>query len=251
MDNIYHQDNVRAFSVAIEVDEMTQFIRGIYYRAVPFICVTVFVWICLAAMGIELYHKLLIPFYVPLICAFLTMVVLHCIPQTAMCSPCNWILACFVVAMTTLGGAQTATGLGTLSLVLAVIGVTLILLILNFSGAMCPQEFLPGGVFSTLLMIFLLIALIAVGIAQLCTGNQKILDAFVSILFIMVIIAIPIQAQFNHGRLDAIELMPREHLIVCALTVYLHAVIFFSCICYFIKVDEKKAATAPSSTSEY
>ncbi|KPU73644.1 uncharacterized protein Dana_GF15548, isoform B [Drosophila ananassae] len=153
--------------------------------------------------------------------------------------------------MTTLGGAQSATGLGTLPLVLAVFGVTLIVLILNFSGAMCPQDFLPGGVFSTLLMIFLLIALIALGIVQLCTGNQKVLDAFISILFIMVIIAIPIQAQFNHGRLDAIELVPQQHLVVCALTVYLHTVMFFSCICYFIKVEEKKAATAPSTTSEY
>ncbi|KAH8314127.1 hypothetical protein KR067_013335, partial [Drosophila pandora] len=241
MDNIYHQDNVRPMSIAA-VDEMTQFIRGIYYRAVPFICVTVFVWILLAAIGIELYHYLLVPFYVLLIFAFLTMVVLHCIPQTAICTPCNWILACFVVAMTTLGGAQSATGLGTLPLVLAVFGVTLIVLILNFSGAMCPQDFLPGGVFSTLLMIFLLIALIAVGIVQLCTGNQMVLDAFISILFIMVIIAIPIQAQFNHGRLDAIELVPEQHLVVCALTVYLHTVMFFSCICYFIKVEEKKAA---------
>ncbi|KAH8266425.1 hypothetical protein KR026_008160 [Drosophila bipectinata] len=250
MDNIYHQDHqVRV--VTSTVDEMTQFIRGIYYRAVPFICVTVTVWLLLSALGIELYSHLLVPFYVPLILAFLTLMVLHCIPQTAMCFPCNWILACFVVVMVTLGGAQTATGLGTLTLFLAVLGVTALVLILNFSGAMCPQEFLPGGVISTLLMIVLLIALVAVGIAQLCTGSQKVLDAFVSILFVMLIIAIPIQAQFNHGRLDAIEVVPEQHLIVCALTVYLHSVMFFSCVCYFIKLDEKKSATAPTTTPDY
>ncbi|XP_052851241.1 uncharacterized protein LOC128261540 isoform X5 [Drosophila gunungcola] len=59
-----------------------------------------------------------------------------------------------------------------------------------------------------------------------------------------------IMAQFNHGRLDIVEVMPREHLMICTLTLYLHTMMFFCCVCYFVLVTERKASTEPTTVTE-
>ncbi|XP_017013237.2 uncharacterized protein [Drosophila takahashii] len=242
MDNIYHQDNVRA--TVADLDPMTQFIRSIYNLGLIVIGVTVAAWLLLLMTNVHPHHYLPFPAYVLGIVIFVAMVAMHCFPRISFYSPSKWIMTCLVVLCTTVAGCCIIDDLSMLTISLVMIGVALIILVLNFSGAKCPQEFLPGGVCSTLLMIVLLVVLIVVGIAQLCTGNVELLDAFVSILFVMLIIAIPIQAQFNHGRLDVVEVVPREHLMVCTLTLYLHSMMFFCCVCYFILVDERKASTA-------
>ncbi|XP_052851236.1 uncharacterized protein LOC128261540 isoform X1 [Drosophila gunungcola] len=248
MDNIYHQDSVRA--TVMELDPMTQFIRSIYSQGLIIIFATVGAWLLLLVTNVHLHRYLPFPVYVLAITIFLTMVAMHCIPKIAYGSPWKWIMVSLVVLCTTVLGCSIIDKLSTLNISLVMLGVALIILVLNFSGAKCPLEFLPGGVCSTLLMLALLLALIVVGIAQLFTGYEELLDAFVSILFIMVIIGIPIQAQFNHGRLDIVEVMPREHLMICTLTLYLHTMMFFCCVCYFVLVTERKASTEPTTVTE-
>ncbi|XP_017075164.1 uncharacterized protein LOC108110578 [Drosophila eugracilis] len=239
MDNIYHQDNVRPVVVEV-VDPMTQFIRSIYNLSLIFIGLTIAAWLLLTLTTVHVHKYLPFPTYVLVIFIFLAMVFLNCIPSLSYSSPCKWMMTSLVVVCTIISSSYVTDMLSLLTLCLVLIGVSLIILVLNFSGAKCPQEFLPGGVCSTTLMIVLGLLLIVVAIAQLCTENVELLDAFISILFIMVIIAIPIQAQFNHGRLDNVEVIPKRHLMVCTLTLYLHAIMFFCCVCYFILVEERK-----------
>ncbi|EDV58300.1 uncharacterized protein LOC6542579 [Drosophila erecta] len=240
MDNIYHQDSVRP--TIMELDPMTQFIRSIYNIGLILVGVTVATWLLLLLTNVHLHEYLPFPAYVLAIICFLVMICMHCIPSISYCCTCKWFMVAVVVVCTTLFGCYLIDKLSTLVVSFVMIGVALIIVILNFSGAMCPQEFLPGGVCSTLLMMILLLAMVIVGIIQLCTGKVELLDAFVSILFVMVIIAIPIQAQFNHGRLNIVEVVPEEHLMVCTLTLYLHSMMFFCCVCYFILVEERKEA---------
>ncbi|XP_016973832.1 uncharacterized protein LOC108040756 [Drosophila rhopaloa] len=244
MDNIYHQDNARATVNSVIDDPMTQFIHSIYHMSLIMIGLTVVSWVLLLLTNTRPHQHLPFPGYVPVIVIFLAMVTMHCIPGIAYCSPCKWMMAGLVMVCTIVAGCFITFELGLLTTVLVMLCVAVILLVLNFSGAKCPQEILPGGLWSTMLMLVLLLVLVVVGIAQLCTGNEELLETFVAVLFIMLVIAIPIQAQFNHGRLDVVEVVPREHLMICTLTVYLHTVMFFCCISYFIEVSEKKAATA-------
>ncbi|XP_043651383.1 uncharacterized protein LOC122618852 [Drosophila teissieri] len=240
MDNIYHQDSVRP--TIMQLDPVTQFIRSIYNIGLIFIGVTVGAWLLLVLTNTHLHTHLPFPSYVLASIVFVVIVCMHCIPRLSHYWISKWFLAAVVVVCTTLFGTYLLDDLTKFVILGVMIGVALIILFLNFAGAMCPQEFLPGGVCSTLLMMALLLCLFIVGIVQICTGNVFVLDAFASILFVMVIIAIPIQAQFNHVRLDTVEVVPKEHLMVCALTLYLHSMIFFFCVCYFILVEERKEA---------
>ncbi|KAI8043780.1 hypothetical protein M5D96_005118 [Drosophila gunungcola] len=208
MDNIYHQDSVRA--TVMELDPMTQFIRSIYSQGLIIIFATVGAWLLLLVTNVHLHRYLPFPVYVLAITIFLTMI--------AYGSPWKWIMVSLVVLCTTVLGCSIIDKLSTLNISLVMLGVALIILVLNFSGAKCPLEFLPGGVCSTLLMLALLLALIV--------------------------------AQFNHGRLDIVEVMPREHLMICTLTLYLHTMMFFCCVCYFVLVTERKASTEPTTVTE-
>ncbi|XP_052851239.1 uncharacterized protein LOC128261540 isoform X4 [Drosophila gunungcola] len=178
MDNIYHQDSVRA--TVMELDPMTQFIRSIYSQGLIIIFATVGAWLLLLVTNVHLHRYLPFPVYVLAITIFLTMVAMHCIPKIAYGSPWKWIMVSLVVLCTTVLGCSIIDKLSTLNISLVMLGVALIILVLNFSGAKCPLEFLPGGVCSTLLMLALLLALIVVGIAQLFTGHSSITAAWTS-----------------------------------------------------------------------
>ncbi|KAH8249255.1 hypothetical protein KR032_007662, partial [Drosophila birchii] len=236
MDNIYHQNHIRTESPA-DVDELTQFIRNNYIFGLTFIVLTLLMWLIFAAVKWHPHNTLPFPLYFLGITIFLVMATLNCIPKMASCSPCKWILAIVVVICTTLAGCFFIDQVGPLTAFLVIVSVSIVIIVLNFSGSQCPQDFLPGGVCSTMLMILLLLLLICVGIAQLVLESKELLHAFVSILFIKVVIAIPIQAQFNHGRLTSVEVSPPEHQMICALSIYLHAMMFLFCICYFIHVE--------------
>ncbi|KAH8260855.1 hypothetical protein KR038_009942, partial [Drosophila bunnanda] len=235
MDNIYYQDHVRTESP--DVDELTQFVRNNYIFGLVFILLTLVMWLIFAASKWHPHRTLPFSIYYLVITIFLVMVTLNCIPKMASCSPCKWILAVVIVLCTTIAGCVIIDRVGPLSAFLVILGVTIVIIVLNFSGSKCPQDFLPGGVCSTMLMILLLLLLISVGIAQLVFNSPELLTTFVSILFIMVVIAILIQAQFNHGRLTVVEVSPPEHQIICALTLYLHTMMFLFCICYFVQVE--------------
>lgn len=239
MDNIYHRD--QAQPTAEELDELTLFIRKNYYWGLGFMLTSVGVWLLLMACKWYPHRYMPFPTYVLVLIVFLVMVTLNCIPQTAYCSPCKWLMAAIVVICTTVAGCGLTEKVGTGNACLVMGLVALVILILNFSGSKCPQEFLPGGVLSTMLMILLLAVLACVGVAQLITGSEELLHAFVSILFIMVVIAILIQAQFNHGRLDdVVEVYPKHHQLICILTLYLHTMMFLFCVYYFIVVEEQR-----------
>ncbi|XP_017057331.1 uncharacterized protein LOC108098724 [Drosophila ficusphila] len=242
MDNIYHRDTNRT-TVTEPDDPMEQFPSSMYKKCMIMLGATVVSWLLLLVYNVHLHKYLPFPKFVLVVIVFLLIVIIHGIPRISYYSPFIWTLAAIVVLCTIVLGCAIIDQLTMVTMVLVMLGVALLILILNFFGAMCPQEVLPGGVCSTLLMMALLAVLFIVGIAHLISGNVELLDAFVSILFVMLIIAIPIQAQFNHGRLDVVELVPTEHLMICSLTVYLQSIMFFCCVCYFILVDERKAAT--------
>ncbi|KAH8281695.1 hypothetical protein KR054_002409, partial [Drosophila jambulina] len=232
MDNIYHQDHARTASA--DVDELTKFIRNNYIIGVVFIILSLLLWIIFKASKWHPHDMLPFPTYILVIVVFLVMVILNCFPKMASCSPCKWMLAIVVVLCTTIAGCVVLDEEEGYIMFLVIAGVTIVIIVLNFSGSKCPQEFLPGGVCSTILMMILVLVLVSVGIAQLVLESLDLLHAFVIILFIMVNIAILIQAQFNHGRLTVVEVSPPEHQMICALTLYLHSMLFLYCICYFI-----------------
>ncbi|KAH8283564.1 hypothetical protein KR018_006570, partial [Drosophila ironensis] len=232
MDNIYYQTQSR-YGLVEEVDEMSELFDGIYIRAAIMSVITIVLWITFRVMDLRLANYLPFSTYVPLILVFLILVVLHCCPIT-MCSHCDWILIGLALVFTIIGGAGCVDGMSVIVLILAIICTAAVVLLLNFMGAICPSEILPGGVCSTTCMIFLMVALIIVGITQLITGSETLLCAFMSILMVMLVIAIPIQAQFHSGRLENAEVVPSDHLPVCAVTVYLHSIMFFGCLCYFV-----------------
>ncbi|XP_020806883.1 uncharacterized protein LOC110183037 [Drosophila serrata] len=252
MDNIYHRDHVRTESP--DVDELTQFIRNNYIIGLAFILFTLILWLIFAASKWHPHKGLPFPIYFLVITVFLVMVTLNCIPKMATCSPCKWILAVIIVLCTTIAGCVIIDEVGALNAFIVIVCVTVVIIVLNFSGSKCPQDFLPGGVCSTMLMILLLLLLICVGIAQLTLKSRELLHTFVSILFIMVVIAILIQAQFNHGRLTVVEVSPPEHQIICALTIYLHTMMFLFCICYFIQAEtirQREISTTPEDNGFY
>ncbi|XP_017024018.1 uncharacterized protein [Drosophila kikkawai] len=248
MDNIYHQDNVRTESP--ELDELTQFIRNNYIFGLSFMCLTLVMWLIFTLSKWHPHKELPFPIYLLVITVFLVMMTLNCIPKIASCSPCKWIMAVIVVLCTTIAGCVLIDQVGTLNAVLTIVGVAIAILVLNFSGSKCPQDFLPGGVCSTILMMILLLVLICVGIAQLFSESRELLHVFVCILFIMVVIAILIQAQFNHGRLTVVEVSPPEHQMICALTLYLHTMIFLFCVFYFIQMEKLRQREVTRTTKD-
>ncbi|XP_068149761.1 uncharacterized protein [Drosophila tropicalis] len=231
-------DNTQTVPENDPEEELTTFIHSIYHYGLGFITLTVLVWVFISAASINMSKLLPVPPYALVIVIFIIMVVLNCIPKAAYCTPCNWILAAVVLLCTIVAGGCLVYSFTLLTVVLMVVLTTVLVLILNFSGAKCPQELLPGGVCSTCLMIILLVFLIVVGIVQLFTSSRFALHAFMITLFVMLIVAIPIQAQFNHGRMTIVEVVPKHHLIICILTLYLHSIIFFCCLCYLTTIGD-------------
>ncbi|XP_052851238.1 uncharacterized protein LOC128261540 isoform X3 [Drosophila gunungcola] len=200
MDNIYHQDSVRA--TVMELDPMTQFIRSIYSQGLIIIFATVGAWLLLLVTNVHLHRYLPFPVYVLAITIFLTMVAMHCIPKIAYGSPWKWIMS---------GDARRGP---------------------HYPGAQLFGGQVSAGVPARRRLLHAADAGPPVGADR--RGHCPALHG----------------AQFNHGRLDIVEVMPREHLMICTLTLYLHTMMFFCCVCYFVLVTERKASTEPTTVTE-
>ncbi|XP_023032536.2 uncharacterized protein LOC6643921 [Drosophila willistoni] len=198
-------DNTQTVTEESPEEEFATFIHSIYNYGLGFIALTVLLWVLISVATIDMPRLLPVPPYVLIIVIFIIMVVLNCIPKAAYCTPCNWILATIVVVCTILAGGCLVYSFSLLTVVLMVVLATVVVLILNFSGAKCPQQLLPGGICSTSLMMVLLVFLVVIGIIQVSTGSRLALHIFMITLFVMLIVAIPIQAQFNHGRMIIVE----------------------------------------------
>ncbi|XP_034667916.1 uncharacterized protein LOC117901315 [Drosophila subobscura] len=236
-----------------EEDALTKFIDNLYNYGVPMIAVSVLVWIVVASTdGKYIYRHMPFPPYILVIIVYLVMMLLHCVPMIAHVALCNWMWALVVWLCTTLAVCCVLHNFSVLTLLLLLALSVVLVLVLNFSGAKCPVEFLPGGVVSSGFMMAMTVALIVLGIVQLSTGSIKVLDAFVSVLFVMLIVAIPIQAQFCHGRMEYFQVVPRLHQMVSILTLYLSSVMFFCCLLYFtVATDRHETVTTAATTEIY
>ncbi|XP_001355807.2 uncharacterized protein [Drosophila pseudoobscura] len=232
-----------------EEEAMSKFISNLYNYGIPLIAASVLVWIVVASCdGKDIYLHIPFPFFILVIIVFLVMMLLHCVPMIAHVTLCNWMWALVVWLCTTVAVCCVLHFFSILTLLLLLALSLVLVLVLNFSGAMCPVEYLPGGVVSSGFMMAMTVALIILGTVQLCTGSIEVLDAFVSILFIMLIVAIPIQAQFCHGRIEYFQVVPRIHQMVSILTLYLTSVMFFCCLMYFTVRTERHETVSTEMT---
>ncbi|XP_022233395.2 uncharacterized protein LOC111081598 [Drosophila obscura] len=245
------QRHRRSSNRSEEDDALTKFIANLYNYGIPMIAVSVLIWIVMASSdGKYIYKYMPFPNYILVVIVFLVMVLLHCVPMIAQVTLCNWMLALVVWLCTTLAVCCVLHHFSVLTLLLLLALSVLLVLLLNFSGAKCPVEFLPGGVVSSGFMMAMTLALIVLGSVQLSTGSIKVLDAFVSVLFIMLIVAIPIQAQFCHGRVEYFQVVPRVHQMVSILTLYLTSVMLFCCLCYFTMATDRHDGVPIEATTE-
>ncbi|XP_032584253.1 uncharacterized protein LOC6576516 [Drosophila mojavensis] len=216
--------------VIIPEELYKRFIRLVYLWALFFILIYCTTCLVISTLQINLRAEVPVPFYVWLLLGFVLMIILQCCPKTQRIYPLNWILVILIVLTITLTSAY-AMDLYHWKVLLTGMAISFVLVALfHVLGALCPQTWLPGGLLTGCLMLFMIVAIMVFLFLMIFMRDPVYCLVFFVLLLAITLLGMPYHAQFIHGRLQAIPLFTMG---TCALSVFIDFIICALCISIF------------------
>ncbi|KMY89158.1 uncharacterized protein LOC6731572 [Drosophila simulans] len=218
-----------------EADEVQLvFARTVYIEAGLLCSASAFPLLFVASLRLSVVKVLPIPPYVWLLFALAILAVLICLPIRSIRPLIVWAMVGGVVGLLTLSAAYYVSMYDIPDLVLYFTVMTLVVGGLMFSGAKCRKSFLPNGLVTGVIVTIFLVALLPLSVLSV-VSTRYYFASFCAVLSALVLIVIPLETQFMHGRLQYSPLGLEP---ICSMLIYLNSFTLFFCICVFSNTIE-------------
>ncbi|XP_022233393.1 uncharacterized protein LOC111081597 [Drosophila obscura] len=213
-----------------EPEKVEKFMRRCYMAAGMFVFVACWHWMIISET-LKPNVAYILAGFLCLLLAFLTLIVLNtCVRLRRNCW-FNWIVAWLFVELTAMGVGLVLVERTLMTVCLALI-VCLTLLFLCYSlGTWLPMFLLPGEISMCMCLILFTVASIIVISLYIATDNPIYHTIYFSLLCAILVPASVYHAEVVHGRRFY---LPPHEFVYCAITVYVHALMFFVSIYYLM-----------------